>query len=379
MFFLIYEICSISGERWDSKFHTQFKRFTTMSEDTTIPSSKTIRLKCFYNNEIRVVRLRDGISFTDLKERLNEDYGFDVLMRYEDTDGDLITLETQNDLNELLESELKSVQVQISNLLDGGGGSSPTNSSPRNSRSFRSRSSLTVVSEQSKAPSPTNSTQSSQPRPSSRISVRPISSSSNTRPISRSLQGYGMRLVTSRRSSNRFASHDLGSEASSVVADATRNKISWKWQRGEILGKGAFGTVYLGLNLQTGELMAVKQLNTNEVSQKELATLEHEIEILTGLVHPNIVQYLGTERESDKLSIFLEFVPGGSIRNLLEKFGTLEEKIIRVYCRQLLLGLEYLHRNGIAHRDIKGANVLLSTDGVIKLADLYVVSLSVSF
>ena len=48
------------------------------------PPKKTIRLKCFHNNEIRVVRLRDGTSFTDLKERLNEDYGFDVLMRYED-------------------------------------------------------------------------------------------------------------------------------------------------------------------------------------------------------------------------------------------------------------------------------------------------------
>lgn len=308
-----------------------------------------------------MVRLRDGTSFTDLKVRLNEDYGFDVVMRYEDNDGDLITLETQNDLNELLESDLKSIQVQISNSAEFGR-TSPS-SSPRK---------LAAVIESGVSKSPRNSA--TQLRPSSRVSVRPISSSSSaTRPISRSLQGYGVRHVTSRRSSNRYASHDLGSEASSFVADATRTKRQWKWQRGEILGKGAFGTVYLGLNQITGELMAVKQLNTNEVSQKELATLEHEIEILTGLVHPNIVQYLGTERESDKLSIFLEYVPGGSIRNLLEKFGTLEEKIIRVYCRQLLLGLEYLHRNGIAHRDIKGANVLLSTDGTIKLADLYVV------
>ena len=242
------------------------------------PPKKTIRLKCFHNNEIRVVRLRDGTSFTDLKERLNEDYGFDVLMRYEDTDGDLITLETQNDLNELLESKLKSIQVQISNSAEFVRGS--PSSSPRK---------LAAVIESVVSNSNT------QLRPSSRVSVRPISSSSSvTRPISRSLQGYGMRHVTSRRNSNRYASHDLGSEASSVVADATRTKRKWKWQRGEILGKGAFGTVYLGLNQQTGELMAVKQLNTNEVSQKELATLEHEIEILTGLVHPNIVQYLGT-------------------------------------------------------------------------------------
>ena len=162
-----------------------------------------------------MVRLRDGTSFTDLKERLNEDYGFDVLMRYEDTDGDLITLETQNDLNELLESELKSIQVQISNSAECGRGS--PSSSPRK---------LAAVIESVVSNSNT------QLRPSSRVSVRPISSSSSvTRPISRSLQGYGMRHVTSRRSSNRYASHDLGSEASSVVADATRTTSGVEWAR----------------------------------------------------------------------------------------------------------------------------------------------------
>lgn len=56
-------------------------------------------------------------------------------------------------------------------------------------------------------------------------------------------------------------------------------------------------------------------------------------------------------------------------RNLLDKFGTLSEDLVRNYTRQLLLGLEYLHNNGIAHRDIKAANVLIANDGVIKLAD----------
>lgn len=53
----------------------------------------------------------------------------------------------------------------------------------------------------------------------------------------------------------------------------------------------------------------------------------------------------------------------------MERFGRLDESVIRVYTRQLLLGLEYLHGNGIAHRDIKGANVLVANDGTIKLAD----------
>lgn len=85
--------------------------------------------------------------------------------------------------------------------------------------------------------------------------------------------------------------------------------------------------------------------------------LEHEVEMLRGLHHPNIVDYLGTSRSHSSLCIFLEFVPGGSIRQLLDRFGALDEAVARVYTRQLLLGLEYLHRNGIAHRDIKARGV----------------------
>jgi serine/threonine protein kinase len=68
-------------------------------------------------------------------------------------------------------------------------------------------------------------------------------------------------------------------------------------------------------------------------------------------------------------SIFLEYVSGGSVRSLLDRFGTLSEDLVKNYTRQLLLGLEYLHNNGIAHRDIKAANVLIANDGIIKLAD----------
>lgn len=142
-----------------------------------------------------------------------------------------------------------------------------------------------------------------------------------------------------------------------------------KWKRGEVIGQGAFGIVYLGLNIESGELMAVKQMSLDEVSSKELSSLENEIQLLRNLRHTNIVRYIGTEVTPSSLSIFLEYVPGGSIKSLIEKFGGLEESVTRSYTRQLLLGLEYLHRNGIAHRDIKGANCLVGNDGVVKLAD----------
>ncbi|KAG6494302.1 hypothetical protein ZIOFF_049326 [Zingiber officinale] len=153
------------------------------------------------------------------------------------------------------------------------------------------------------------------------------------------------------------------------------NAASIRWRKGELIGCGAFGHVYMGMNLDSGELLAVKQVligkngASKEKAQAHIRELEEEVKLLKNLSHPNIVRYLGTTREDDTLNIFLEFVPGGSISSLLGKFGSFPEAVIRMYTKQLLQGLEYLHRNGIMHRDIKGANILVDNKGCIKLAD----------
>jgi len=72
------------------------------------------------------------------------------------------------------------------------------------------------------------------------------------------------------------------------------------------------------------------------------------------LNHPNIVRYYNCDLEENHLNIFLECVSGGSISSLLSKFGPFPEPVIQRYLHQILLGLEYLHQNGILHRDIKG-------------------------
>ncbi|CAI5485475.1 unnamed protein product, partial [Closterium sp. Naga37s-1] len=146
-----------------------------------------------------------------------------------------------------------------------------------------------------------------------------------------------------------------------------------KWKRGELLGEGAYGKVFLGLNERTGELMAVKQMKINAGDERamHIAALEREIVLYRRMRHRHIVGYIDMEKDpSDgSIYIFLEFVSGGSIHSMLEKFGKFSESLVRVYTRQLLLGLEYLHRCKIIHRDIKGGNVLVDRDGVIKLAD----------
>lgn len=137
------------------------------------------------------------------------------------------------------------------------------------------------------------------------------------------------------------------------------------WKKGKLIGAGAFGRVFQALNNDTGQIMAVKQvtLTKDEALKGRVAehikALEAEVAVLRGLDHPNIVRYLRTERCDDTLNIFLEYVPGGSIASLIDKFGPLTENVVRKYTQQILKGLEYLHQRKIMHRDIKGANILV--------------------
>lgn len=80
---------------------------------------------------------------------------------------------------------------------------------------------------------------------------------------------------------------------------------------------------------------------------------------MRSLHHNNIVCYLGCEVIEKTLNIFLEYMSGGSISELLENLGPFKEATIQSYTRHILRGLEYLHSQNIIHRDIKGANILV--------------------
>ncbi|XP_033087575.1 mitogen-activated protein kinase kinase kinase 19 isoform X4 [Trachypithecus francoisi] len=130
--------------------------------------------------------------------------------------------------------------------------------------------------------------------------------------------------------------------------------------------------VYCGLTSQ-GQLIAVKQvaLDTSDklATEKEYQKLQEEIDLLKALKHVNIVAYLGTCLQENTVSIFMEFVPGGSISSIINRFGPLPEMVFCKYTKQILQGVAYLHENCVVHRDIKGNNVMLMPTGIIKLID----------
>ncbi|CAM9286561.1 unnamed protein product [Chrysoparadoxa australica] len=151
--------------------------------------------------------------------------------------------------------------------------------------------------------------------------------------------------------------------------ESQKGTVGIQWRRGVQIGEGTYGKVFMGLNERTAELFAVKQISLMDETQAEVEALEKEIHLMRNLDHKHIVRYMGTDRGLKHLYIFLEYVPGGSIARMLQQFGVFHEELIRRFMYQILQGVAYLHDNRIIHRDIKGANVLVTEGGIAKLAD----------
>lgn len=159
--------------------------------------------------------------------------------------------------------------------------------------------------------------------------------------------------------------------------DTPKRQATFKIIRGQLIGKGTYGRVYLGMNATTGEFLAVKQVDVNPKAAalekdriKEMVkALDQEINTMQHLEHPNIVQYLGYDRQELSICIYLEYISGGSVGSCLRKHGKFEESVVRSLTYQTLSGLEYLHREGILHRDLKADNILLDLDGTCKISD----------
>ncbi|KZT60719.1 Pkinase-domain-containing protein, partial [Calocera cornea HHB12733] len=135
----------------------------------------------------------------------------------------------------------------------------------------------------------------------------------------------------------------------------------------EKLGTGSFGTVYKALHVTSNEVVAIKQIDL-ESSEDDIGEIQQEIAHLALCDSEYVTRYYGSFVRGYKLWIVMEYLAGGSCLDLL-KPGPFPEQHIAVVCRELLLGLDYLHSEGLIHRDIKAANILLSSKGKVKLAD----------
>ncbi|KAJ3205835.1 hypothetical protein HK099_000694, partial [Clydaea vesicula] len=169
------------------------------------------------------------------------------------------------------------------------------------------------------------------------------------------LNNIGENLDTSIKTNEVETTKELG---------VSRTKA---WYQGDLIGRGAFGSVFLGLNFETWELMAVKQVELNKIQKYDTTkgemspenSLKLEISLLKVLDDVNIVKYLDFEVTPTHFNIFLgiflkkkesiltkilEYVPGGSIASVLNRSGPFPDKLVKILNFQILNGLEYLHK-----------------------------------
>jgi serine/threonine protein kinase len=151
---------------------------------------------------------------------------------------------------------------------------------------------------------------------------------------------------------------------------------SWQWDSGdaeelyileEEIASGSFGSVYKAKDKADGKIIALKIIKPEE--DDEVSEFV-ELGILKKCDHENVVRLYGTWKKDDEIFIAMEYCGGGSVADFGQVWDIdLTEDQIALICRETLKGLVYLHSVGIIHRDIKGANILLTEAGDIKLVD----------
>ncbi|KAM3830317.1 serine/threonine-protein kinase PAK 2-like [Vipera latastei] len=139
-----------------------------------------------------------------------------------------------------------------------------------------------------------------------------------------------------------------------------------KYTRYGKIGQGASATVFIAKDVETGQEVAIKQINLRKQSRKELVI--NEILVMKELKNPNIVNFLDSYLVGDELLVVMEYLAGGSLADIVTEI-CMDEAQIAAVCRECLQALEFLHANHVIHRDIKSDNVLLGMEGSVKLSD----------
>ncbi|KAL9673659.1 hypothetical protein QQ045_029920 [Rhodiola kirilowii] len=239
-----------------------------------------------------------------------------------------------------------------------------------------------------------------------RSSVRPLTNPPAKQAVSAYETGSNGKTVVVERPTSRYhqrrATMDLGSsgrqptiaQAVSLAYGSEQEEVAAGWpswlssvageaiygwvprradsfEKLEKIGQGTYSSVYKARDLETGKIVAMKKVRFVNMDPESVRFMAREIHILRKLDHPNVMKLecIVTSRMSGSLYLVFEYMEH-DLTGLLATHGIkFTESQIKCYLQQLLRGLEHCHRCGILHRDIKGSNLLIDNNGVLKIGD----------
>ncbi|XP_074388966.1 serine/threonine-protein kinase PAK 3-like [Zonotrichia albicollis] len=139
-----------------------------------------------------------------------------------------------------------------------------------------------------------------------------------------------------------------------------------KYTRLEYIGSGTFGDVCRAIDSATGGEVAIKKINLKGLRKKKLKV--NELMVMKINRNPNLINYLDSYLVGDELWLVMEFMDGGTLSDIISKTCLSEDQMATI-SRECLRGLDFLHSNHVIYRDVKSCNILLRTNGSVKLAD----------
>lgn len=166
-----------------------------------------------------------------------------------------------------------------------------------------------------------------------------------------------------REKKKKMTDEEILTRLRSIVSIGDPNR---KYTKMEKIGQGASGTVYTAIETATGMEVAIKQMNLQQQPKKEL--IINEIIVMKSNKHPNVVNFLDAYLVHEELWVTMEYLPGGSLTDVVTE-TCMDEGQIAAVCREVLQALDFLHKGNVIHRDIKSDNILLGMDGDVKLTD----------
>ena len=165
------------------------------------------------------------------------------------------------------------------------------------------------------------------------------------------------------RMSRQMEKDEVFEELRTICVNGNPNEV---YTTDKEIGAGACGRVYLATHKKTGQVVAIKCIDLSK--QPKIQMILMEIKVMKEINHPNLVNYIESYLQGKNLMVVMEYMSGGQLTDVVEEVA-MDEKHIAYVMAQTLEGLYYMHSKGILHRDIKSDNVLIGSDGSVKITD----------